>query len=500
MSRTPEPISQTQPPAGNSAAPDSRYRCGTLVYTKAGLFTLFAYLLWGDFCFSMMEAVWPKILPLVLKGEGTPNLVIALVITTIPNVMNFFMNPIVGTTSDRYRSRRGRRIPFLLFATPFVALFLLLLGFSGDLGRILHGALEGLFPALSPTGVTITFICGLIIAFRFFELIINTIFWYLFNDVVPAAFIGRFLGFFRVVGTLAGALFNFFLFKYATTHTSVIFFGVAALYGVGFFLMCLKVKEGQYPPPDRIKEKHQSPWVYVKTFFKECFSHRLFSLIYVYSMFSGMAGSIVAFTIFFEQSIGLTLDQIGKVSGVALFVGMLLMYPMGSLVDRFHPLRVMIVGKFTFCVAVSVNFVFLFYSFPNETAFWIYVGAAGIAIPVDVANRSAALPMLMRLFPHERFGQFCAANAMCSSLGMILGGALSGLYLDGLKAVFREDGEYYYRFVPLWSFLFIGLAFGTVLLVFREWKKLGGDNAYRPPIEDKFQDFHASPSVSNSAG
>lgn len=473
--------------------PDPRFRCGTLVYTKAGLFMLFAYLLWGDFCFSMMEAVWPKILPLVLKSEGTPNVLISLVITTIPNTMNFFMNPIVGTASDRYRSRRGRRIPFLIFATPFVAFFLLLLGFSRELGGGLHSMLETILPSLSPAGVTITLICGLIIVFRFFELIVNTVFWYLFNDVVPSAFIGRFLGFFRVVGTLSGALFNFFLFQYATTHTSTLFFCVAALYGVGFMMMCLKVKEGEYPPPDPVsKEKKLSPLAYVKTFFKECFSHRLFCLIYVYSICTGAAGSIVAFTIFFEQSIGLTLDQIGKVAGAALFVGMLLMYPMGSLVDRFHPLRVMIVAKLTFCLAVSVKFIFLFYNFPNQTAFWLYAAAAGIAIPVDVANRAAGLPMLMRLFPHERFGQFCAANAMCSSLGLIVGGILAGLYLDGLKSVFSDAADYYYRFVPVWSFFFIGLALLMISLVFREWKKLGGDTSYRSPIEDKFEGFHHS--------
>ncbi len=103
---------------------DPRYQCGTLVYTKAGLFTLFTYLLWGDFCFSLMEAIWPKILPLLLASEGTPNVLIALVITTLPSAMNFVMNPIIGTASDRFRSRRGRRIPFLLFATPFITFFL----------------------------------------------------------------------------------------------------------------------------------------------------------------------------------------------------------------------------------------------------------------------------------------------------------------------------------------------------------------------------------------
>ena len=43
------------------------YRCGTLTYTKMGLFALFAWLLWGDFFFTIMEAVVPSILPLKMK-------------------------------------------------------------------------------------------------------------------------------------------------------------------------------------------------------------------------------------------------------------------------------------------------------------------------------------------------------------------------------------------------------------------------------------------------
>ena len=46
------------------------YHCGTLSYTKAGLFVLFAWLLWGDFCFTMMETVVPSIMPLKMKALG----------------------------------------------------------------------------------------------------------------------------------------------------------------------------------------------------------------------------------------------------------------------------------------------------------------------------------------------------------------------------------------------------------------------------------------------
>lgn len=45
-----------------AVAGGKNYHCGTLTYTKAGLFVLFAWLLWGDFCFTLMEAAAPNCL------------------------------------------------------------------------------------------------------------------------------------------------------------------------------------------------------------------------------------------------------------------------------------------------------------------------------------------------------------------------------------------------------------------------------------------------------
>ena len=88
-------------------------KCGTLQYTRRGLVTLFMWLLWGDFCFVCMEMVHPTVLPLTLKGLGASNVVISVFVTTIMNVMNFLVNPVVSFRSDRHRGRFGRRRPFL---------------------------------------------------------------------------------------------------------------------------------------------------------------------------------------------------------------------------------------------------------------------------------------------------------------------------------------------------------------------------------------------------
>ena len=60
------------------------------------------------------------------------------------------------------------------------------------------------------------------------------------------------------------------------------------------------------------------------------------------------------------------------------------------------------------------------------------------------------LPMYMRVLPRENYGQFCPANAMVRSLGVIVGGFFAGLSLDMMKH-FYPDNDYACRFIPIWT-------------------------------------------------
>lgn len=488
-SRMHQPTASLSPSQTDEA---NRFRCGTLVYTKGGLFVLFSWLLLGDFCFTLMEAVWPAIVPLVLKAHEAPNFVIALVMGTIPSAMNFILNPIISTASDRFRSKLGRRIPFLLFSAPFISIFLTLLGFAEQIGHALYKLISHWSTDLTASMIIVGLICVFIVLFRLFELFVSTVFYYLFNDVVPMAFMGRFIGFFKVVGSLAGVLFNFFVFKYATSHTSVIFLGAAILYSTAFILLGLNVKEGQYPPPGKMTDKKR--WFSlkpIKLFFKESFGARIFRLMFLYSAFQAMSGALGIFMIFMILSIGVTIGEVGQINGAIGLMSVLLMFPMGMLVDRFHPIRVMLIAQAAFVLAALMKCLFLFYDFEHDTAYWIYLGMAIFYLPFSAANQMAGLPLVMRIFPHEKFGQLCAANAMVGALVGIIASAVGGLFLDVMKRLYVNQGDFYYRFIPVWSSFFAFFMLWSSFLLYREWQRLGGDKNYRPPVEDKFANFHA---------
>ena len=95
------------PPTTPAIDPIGLYRCGTLTYTKAGVLSLFLWLLWGDFVFTLMETVVPSIVPLQLEKLGANNTTIGLIGVTIAGVMNMTMNPVISFKSDRHRSKWG---------------------------------------------------------------------------------------------------------------------------------------------------------------------------------------------------------------------------------------------------------------------------------------------------------------------------------------------------------------------------------------------------------
>jgi len=67
-----------RPSDGHQVKPVKTWHCGTLIYTRAGLITLFVFLLWGSFSFNLMMMVVHSILPLKLKDLGASNMLIGL--------------------------------------------------------------------------------------------------------------------------------------------------------------------------------------------------------------------------------------------------------------------------------------------------------------------------------------------------------------------------------------------------------------------------------------
>ncbi len=467
------PNTITVPPGGKT------YHCGTLTYTKMGLFVLFAWLLWGDFCFTMMEAVVPSILPLKLKDLGCSNWLMGLILTTAPSVLNMTVCPYVSFKSDRYRSKWGRRIPFIIWTMPFLCASLALMGLGDDICGALQRNSEFL-RQFTPATITIVLIAVFLIMFQFFNMFVGSVFWYLFNDVVPPQFLARFVGLLRIVGTGAGALYNFFIFKFAESHMREIFIGAAVLYLVGFGMACLMIKEGEYPPPEGESDNSSRGMKGIKTFFRESFSHKLYWFRFISASFSAFAGAIGIFGIFFNREMGLSLDQIGKLGAIGSIASMAAMYCMSIFVDRWHPLRITVYGALFGVLGSFMSMVWIFVTIPGNYFFWLNLSNVLIGTFLGALVAVATFPSDMRIFPQSRFGQFCSAQAMLQSAFTVIAGILAGLFIDVVRNL-CHGSNYAYRFIFLWITVFAGISAVFRVMSYIEWHRLGGDKHFHPP-------------------
>jgi maltose/moltooligosaccharide transporter len=476
-------MSNPFPDAGDAmdGKPKKVYHAGTLAYTKAALAVLIFWLFWGDVCFTVMEAVTGPIMAFKFKNLGASNTEFGLILITIPSLIYTCLNPIISVRSDRFRSRWGRRIPFLVFSLPFVVIFLIAMAFGDRIG--LWMAVHATFlRAIPPNQVAILTLGLLLVLFSFFNTFVNSTFWYLFNDVVPVPLLARFMSWFRTISMLSTSMYSFFIFPYSPTHSTEIFLSAALLYLTGFGLMCYFVREGEYPPPTSYVGGDTGPIAAIKSYGLETHAFPLYWYLWI-STFLGRMGGGVAYTfnLYYLLAIGLSPKQIGAINGVLYIVGAVLTPFAGWLADRYHPIRVVLVGNIinTFMLT-PLGLIWTFWHPSNSVVFWV-VMLTNVALggPSGAFGGMQDPPLLMRLFPRMQYGQFCSVNAVWCSMAGMIGGVLMGVYLDVLGHWVGKEQAYYY--VPAWV-LFFGIpSFYFLLKLYWNWKKLGGDKDYTPP-------------------
>jgi maltose/moltooligosaccharide transporter len=464
------------------AAPEKLYTVGTLSYTKRGIMVLFMWLLWGGFCFQLFETC-PSILSLKLHELDASKTVISAVTFGIPAWLGTIITPIVSFKSDRYRGRWGRRIPFLFWATPFMAAFMMLVGFAPQLGFWLQKFLLS-FVSVSPNTIAIALITAFYVCFCVSNLFVTSIWAYLLADVVPLEFQAKFISFFQTVSTAITLCFNFFIMKYSMDYMAQIFTGAAVIYLVGFWITCWRVKEGQYPPPPVAEAGRRGFIASFQLYFKECFCHRLYVYFFLASFFFGLANAMNVFGQIFWRTGGMSLDMIGKLGAVRdLFP--LILYPLlgmftGLLMHKWRPFRVVLICMIGQMVVWCFRGIYLFWS-PVPMQFWVSELCVVVSLyAIGVFYTVAGAPLTIQFFPRDQFGQFSSANAMMRNIGVTIGGIGTGIFMDLVTTFFPRDG-YCFRFMFIWVVVFFALGNIFLYWCYRGYLRRGGPDNYVPP-------------------
>ncbi len=451
-------------PESPQSTPGKTWRVGTLVYSTAGLAVLFSWLLIGDFAWNARERAVTPVTQVLLKKFEVSDLMIGFLIGSVPSAMGMLLGPVVGYRSDRFRSRWGRRIPFLLVTTPVATLAMIALGFVPMGARWLDAAMGTQSP-----GLNVCFL-GLFalfwILFEVAAVIGNAIFGALINDVVPAAVIGRFFGLFRAISLIVGGLFNYFLLGKAEDYFLTIFVVMGLIYGVGFGLMCLKVKEGEYPVIDDSGPR-EGFRVAVRRYCRECFTHPYYLWLFGAWALANLAfNPFYTFSLFYARSVGMSLDHFGKFGALSLLCSLVISYPIGSLSDRIHPLRVAMISLILYMVLAG--WAALFVRTPGAFAFAFI--AHGVLAGVFLTGTAS---LGQRLFPQVSFAQFASAAALINGLFLMTMPPLMGAWLDA------SGNAYHLTFAA--GAVIAALAACGMFVVLRYYRRLGGDKAYAPP-------------------
>ncbi len=244
-----------QSPTAETRSGPRTWSVGTLTYTKGGLVNVFFWMLWGDFCLNLMDSgVWQYVIPLQLSKYGLSKEKIGFLTGTMVEIMSIFMVVIISTWSDRHRGRLGRRMPFMLYATPPLAAFLIAVGFSPEIAGWLQHTFPRYFGEFAMSSLVVGVIAFTVIGWKFFDLFPQTVYYYLFPDVIPPKLMGRFVSLFRVCANGGTMAFSLFLMKHAEDKPGLICSLSGGLYLFAFIMLALMVKEGEYPPPEPVKK------------------------------------------------------------------------------------------------------------------------------------------------------------------------------------------------------------------------------------------------------
>ena len=404
-------------PAIAPALPRVRFEAGTLRYSALGLAMVMTWLLVGELGIAMRDrAMIPVSLELLRRFAATDHQV-SLLLSGVPAVLSLLVSPLIGPVSDRFRSRWGRRRPFLLALAPLGGLSLLCMALSAKLGTALAPLMPG-----GPNMALIAFSIGWTV-FAAVLLCVQALYSGLVNDVLPQAWLGRFFGLYRMVSLSIGIGFFLWVFPLLDAHPYLIIGVIAAIFTAMLTLMCAMVREGQYPPP--APPPARTPLVTrLRALGVSAMALPGSGWLYGALIFGGLSfGPFNTFSQYYAQTLGVSKADLGELASLAYAVSMVLALPIGVLVDRWGAVRMSLAVMGLYAISIGAGYCLL-----HDAAIFRPVYLLHVVLSGSYFTAAASLPMA--LFPRLDFLRYCAFRDLT---GSVIGIALSlsqGALLD----------------------------------------------------------------------
>ena len=388
---------------------------GTLLRFSAwGLAAVVCGLLIGELGIAMRER-WA--LPtglVVLRRYGASDTTISLLLSTLPAIISVFVVPRIGYYSDHFRSRWGRRRPFLLATSLLGAAAMVCVAFSPALAQLTHHALGRWSPGLTALGIG--WFCLFWTIFDCAAITTTALYNGLVNDVIPRGFVGRFYAVFRIVGLSVAIGFNTSVFALTDAYLFEILLAIALIFGLALPLMCLITRER----PLEDEQASATPP------FHASWPRLEGSFLWKCAMFMLAAVTFSPFNTFsqsYAQDLGISLRELGSLTASAYAFSIASAFGVGWLVDRFGAVRVSAALMGAYCLIAAGGFALV-----QDADGFRYFFLAHVII--SGAYFTAASSMPIALFPRRDFVRFNASKDITVAFATIAVSTVQGPVLD----------------------------------------------------------------------
>jgi MFS family permease len=395
---------------------------GTLRYTAAGLAIVLFWLLFGEFAIALRDrSAIPGVMELLRQHHASDTMV-AVLVSALPTLLGSVLVPVVGFRSDRFRSRWGRRLPFLMGITPVAALVLVALGHCTLFGQVTDRLLGALSPGVD--ACVLAWFCLFWTVFEGVSVMTVALYAGLVNDIVPRPILGRFYAGFRIVSLGAGILFNLWIFRLTEHHLREVFLGIGLFFGAACVLMCVRLKEGEYGPAAQDGQGAASWRAMATAYWSECLSDRYFLLVFLALIASELTfAPFNTFSQLYAESLGMDKARLGRLLATSYALSIGLSSVIGWLVDRYSAAGVTVLTMALYLCVAGAGFFAV-----HDLDSFAVVYVLHVLVSGAYYTASASLPMV--LFPRARFLQFDATRRLVFSTSNTVLSFLLGPMLD----------------------------------------------------------------------
>lgn len=367
---------------------------------------MFEYSL-ANFGYGMFYVLNNALLPLFLK-KYTNNAILISLMSSSDSIEGVVVQPLVGSASDRLRSRLGRRRPFMLATIPLSALFMILTPLTVSLTADIR------------LGIMIT--C--IILFTTLFNIAWSPYQALMADITPISQRGRVTAILTLFGVLGQA--GLLLVPLPITLKFPL---AAAVMLFTTIVTCLAIKESPHIIPDASRH---SPWQEARVALEglKTLAQAKKALGVIFFAGVGIGAVFPLLTIFVKETTKCTDREAESMFLVLMIATAVTVLPFGRLVDIWGAKRVLMLGS---GLIVAASVAALWVTTLMQVAIILSIAGAG-----NAAQSAARYPLLTALVPPDEVGFYTGLQATAQSLALPVTAIITGYMVNvgGYRVIF----------------------------------------------------------------